>query len=129
MTTDAACPRCGNAKHRGRCKGGGRVKVGEAPAVPEPVRMNGSFEIAAGFGIRASIESGTLQLEQDRQDGETIYTHTISLAPHEVRELIDFIARRYDHADLNPDRADHRRSGALCRESLAADRRQDQTDH
>jgi hypothetical protein len=70
-------------------------------AVPEPIKLNGSLEIAAGFGIRASLENGTLQLEQDRQQDDMIYTHTISLAPHEARELIDFVERH-----VNQDRTE-----------------------
>lgn len=72
-------------------KASSRVEKQEVP----PVKLNGHLEIAAGLGIRASIEDGTLQLEQDRiaDDGET-YTHSISLAPHEARQLIDFISEQ-----------------------------------
>lgn len=59
---------------------------------PEPVTLNGSLEISAGLGVRASIEQVTLELEQDRVDDDgTVYTHTISLAPHEARQIVDWL--------------------------------------
>lgn len=68
-------------------------------AAPEPVKLNGHLEVASGLGFRASIEDGTLQLEQDRPgDDDALYTWTISLAPHEARQLVDWIAAQVQAA-------------------------------
>jgi hypothetical protein len=70
----------------------------KAPAVvqdaPASVKLNGHFEVAAGLGFRASIEDSLLVLEQDRVDGDDgqTYTHTLTLASHEARQLVDWIA-------------------------------------
>lgn len=63
----------------------------ESVPTPAPSKPNGHLEVAAGLGFRASLEDGVMEIEQDRQDGDTIYTHTLSLAPHEARQLIDWI--------------------------------------
>jgi hypothetical protein len=75
-------------------------KVALVTSEPKPVKLNGHLEIAAGLGVRASIEDGTLQLEQDRvdaDDGET-YTHSISLSPGEARQVVDWIAQQVEAA-------------------------------
>lgn len=67
------------------------------PTTPAPAKVNGSLEIAAGLGVRVSIEDSTLELEQDRADADgQVYTHTISLAPHEARQVIEFIERHVE---------------------------------
>lgn len=85
IVSDKTCERCGRAKHRGRCKA-------TKAAAPEPVTIDASLEIPAGLGVRVSIEGGVLQLEQDRQEDETIYTHQITLSPSAARQVVDFIA-------------------------------------
>jgi hypothetical protein len=77
--------------------GGGSVKANSAPS---PVKLNGAhLELAAGLGFRASLEDGAFRIEQDRaaDDGET-YTHELALAPHEARQLIDWIASQVEAA-------------------------------
>lgn len=93
------CPRCGASKHKGRCKAANLAKVQRSPADaqpgPAPVRLNGHLEVAAGLGFRASIEDSALVIEQDRTDDDgAVYTHTLTLAPHEARQLVDWIADR-----------------------------------
>jgi hypothetical protein len=93
------CPRCGNDKHRGRCKGSKAVKaktaswrVGKQEA-PAPVTITAALEVPPGLGFRASIEDSTLQLEQDRADENgDVYTHTISLSATEAARIVDWIA-------------------------------------
>lgn len=58
---------------------------------PVPVKLNGHLEVASGFGFRASIEDAQLRIEQDRSDGQQVYTHELWLARHEARHLIDWI--------------------------------------
>lgn len=97
MTT---CKRCGAAVHRGRCKsmkGSNPMPTTakpQPPPNPPPVKLNGHLEVAAGLGFRAAIEDGQLRIEQDHRDGDTVYTHELCLAPHEARQLIDFIAEK-----------------------------------
>lgn len=75
-----------------RAKAGNTPRAGQKESAPEPVTLNGSLEISAGLGVRASIEQVTLELEQDRVDDDgTVYTHTISLAPHEARQIVDWL--------------------------------------
>lgn len=84
------CPRCGAAKHRGRCK-----KAAPAVAVAPPVITLApvALEVPSGLGFRASIEDGQLHVEQDHPDTDgTIYTHNLVLAPHEAARLVDWIA-------------------------------------
>ena len=92
------CPRCGAAKHKGRCKAENLKKVqrtnADSQPAPAPVTLAGSLEVPAGLGFRASLEDGQLCIEQDRSDGEEVYTHSIALSPSEARQLIDFIAER-----------------------------------
>jgi hypothetical protein len=57
------------------------------------VKLNGHLEVPSGLGFRASLEDGLLCIEQDRpavEDGQ-IYTHSLALARHEARQLIDWI--------------------------------------
>jgi len=58
--------------------------------------LNGHLEVAAGLGFRASIESGQFCIEQDRQEGETIYTHQLTLAPHEAARLIEWVQQQVE---------------------------------
>jgi hypothetical protein len=91
------CIRCGNDKHRGRCKGGGKAvtRQPKAEVAPEPVTITAALEVPAGYGFRASIEDSTLQLEQDRVDDDgTVYTHTISLSSAEAARIVDWIAEQ-----------------------------------
>lgn len=62
-------------------------------SAPAPIVIEASLEVAAGLGFRASLEDGLLCLEQDRpgDDGE-LYTWTLNLAPHEARQLVDWVA-------------------------------------
>ena len=76
----STCPRCGNEKHRGRCKGGGKGvtrKGSNGPptgAKPEPppnpppadagLQTGPALSIAPGLGLSAWIENGCLQLAQ-----------------------------------------------------------------
>ena len=87
------CPRCGAARHKGRCKGSKAAAKAEAPP---PVKLNGHLEVAAGLGFRASIESGQFCIEQDRQEGELIYTHQLTLAPHEAARLIEWVQQQVE---------------------------------
>jgi hypothetical protein len=90
------CTRCGNAKHRGRCR---KIELAEAvceaivPDVPEANSL--TFEIPPSLGVRCTPSKDLLTLEQDRLNSEdgAIYTHRIELAPHEARQLIDRIAK------------------------------------
>ena len=86
------CPRCGAAKHKGRCKG----SKAAVKAPPPPIKLNGHLEVAAGLGFRASIEEGQFCIEQDRQEGETIYTHQLTLAPHEAARLIEWVQQQVE---------------------------------
>jgi hypothetical protein len=83
------CPRCGNTKHRGRCK---QAKARDV--APEPPPQTPALEMPGGIGFRAYADDGQLRIEQDAadpSDGVT-YTHTIRLALHEAARLIDWIA-------------------------------------
>lgn len=81
----ATCMAC-----EGRADGEQKLAARDAPA---PVKPNGHLEVAAGLGLRASIEDGQLCLEQDRPDEDgTIYTHTLTLARHEAAQLIDWVS-------------------------------------
>lgn len=84
------CDRCGEPKHRGRCK---RHEV--AP----PAKIGPSLDVPAGFGFRASIEDDRLQIEQDAQtaDGKAV-TQEITLSKREARDLIDWIAELLEAA-------------------------------
>jgi hypothetical protein len=87
MKTDrTTCPRCDEPKHRGRCKR-------KAPAAPEQTTLRAELEIPAGLGFRASIKDDTLQLEQDRPDGEDTYTHCLTLTRVEVARFIDWVSK------------------------------------
>lgn len=112
MTTKI-CASCGAEKplsdfanHGGRSKDGKRSKCmgceAKSPAagggakakVVPPAAPTGSLEVAAGLGFRASIEDGLLCIEQDRQEDDTIYTHSLTLSPHEARQLIEWVERQ-----------------------------------
>lgn len=83
-----------------RAKAGNTPRAGQKESAPEPVTLNGSLDIAAGLGVRASIEQHTLELEQDRVDDDgTVYTHSISLAPHEAGRLLDWLR---EHVEGEP---------------------------
>lgn len=71
-----------------------KAKAEPAPVPPPPVKLNGSLEVAAGLGFRASLEDAQLVIEQDRSDGDEVYTHTVALSPSEARQLVDWIAER-----------------------------------
>ena len=93
-TRSDVCKRCSgllpdkDAKQSGKNGNSTRVKKSEI----EPVELNSHFEVAAGLGFRASLEAGSFQLEQDRPgDDDQLYTWTITLAPHEARQLVDWI--------------------------------------
>ena len=68
------------------CEGvadGEAVAAAQEPA-PTPVRLQGlRLEIARGYGLRASIESDQLLIEQDADDG----TATIVLSKTEAKVL------------------------------------------
>lgn len=81
------CERCGNPKHRGRCK-----RAEPAQAAPEPVAITAALEVEPGPGFRATVENGQLHIEQDREDEGTVYTHTVTLSRPEAQRLIDWIA-------------------------------------
>lgn len=72
-----------------------KTKAAPAAEAPPPaVKLQGSLEVPAGLGFRASIEDDTLQLEQDRADGTgELYTHQVSLSRIEAGRLIDFISK------------------------------------
>ena len=75
----ASCPRCGQERHRGRCK-----KVTAARPKPEPVAEPEigpaqRIDIAPGLGVSAWIENGCLQLAQ----GEDV----VALSQTEARVL------------------------------------------
>lgn len=103
------CKRCGRAKHMGRCKkadveaSGATKATGAAVSgyaatasteAPPTVTISRGLEVEPCLGFRASIESGTLCLEQDRPDAEDgkVYTHSLQLSPHEARKLVDWVA-------------------------------------
>jgi hypothetical protein len=103
----AICPRCGSARHRGRCKGGGVKGSNPKPTTakpapppnPPPVTIAAALEVPPGLGFRASIEDSTLQLEQDRADENgDVYTHTISLSAVEAAKIVDWIAAQVQAA-------------------------------
>lgn len=61
----------------------------KAPA-PSPAKTAAlSLQRPAGFGFSASLEDGKLVIEQESADGRV---DNITLARHEARELIDWIA-------------------------------------
>ncbi|MFO1394676.1 MAG: hypothetical protein U1F09_13005 [Steroidobacteraceae bacterium] len=69
----AGCPRCGQERHRGRCK---KVKAAQAePEIGPALRI----DIAPGLGVSAWIENGCLQLAQ----GEDV----VALSQTEARVL------------------------------------------
>lgn len=62
---------------------------GKAPA-PSPAKAAAlALKRPAGFGFSASLEDGKLVIEQESGDGRV---DNITLARHEARELIDWIA-------------------------------------
>ena len=92
------CKRCGRAKHMGRCKKAAVEASGATKATgatvsgyaataateaPPTVTISRGLEVEPSLGFRASIESGTLCLEQDRPDAEDgkVYTHSLQLSP------------------------------------------------
>lgn len=86
----ASCPRCGNERHLGRCKS---KATQEKAAAPPPVTIKAALEVPSGRGFRATIEDELFCIEQDvidADDGQT-YTHQVTLAPHEARQLVDWI--------------------------------------
>ena len=59
-------------------------------AAPSPAKASAlSLQRPAGFGFTASLEDGRLVIEQESGDGRV---DNITLARHEARELIDWIA-------------------------------------
>jgi hypothetical protein len=71
-----------------------------ADQLPEPVTIGASLELPAGFGFRASIESGRFCIEQDctAEDGQ-LRTDNITLMPHEARQLIEWIEQQIGQAE------------------------------
>ena len=63
----------------------------------EPVTITAALELPMGYGFRASIESGRFCIEQDATgtDGE-VHTDNITLAPHEARQLVDWLASQVE---------------------------------
>ena len=58
----AGCPRCGQERHRGRCK---KVTASRPEPVAEPAPAPAlRIDIAPGLGVSAWIENGCLQLAQ-----------------------------------------------------------------
>ena len=106
------CKRCGRAKHMGRCKKadvekstmqGGVTAAATSSVGPTltgtAVTIARGLEVEASLGFRASIESGTLCLEQDRPDEDgKVYTHSVALSPHEARKLVDWVAEFVESA-------------------------------
>lgn len=86
------------------CEGGSSVKSRPAaqPAAepaPAPAKLNGHLEVPSGLGFRASLEDALLQIEQDRPDEDgQVYTHSIALAAHEARKLIEWIETKLEGA-------------------------------
>ena len=76
----AGCPRCGQERHRGRCK---KVKAAQPEPAPEPVAISSALEVERGYGFRATAENGSLVIEQDADDG----TATVVLSRTELRVL------------------------------------------
>lgn len=68
--------------------------------LPEPVVIGAKLELPAGYGFRASIESGRFCIEQDAtsEDG-TPRTDNITLAPHEARRLIEWLEAQVGEAE------------------------------
>lgn len=68
-----------------------------AVETPEPVTITAALELPMGYGFRASIESGRFCIEQDATgtDGE-VRTDNITLAPHEARQLVDWLASQVE---------------------------------
>jgi hypothetical protein len=94
MKTDGnQCTRCGEQKHRGRCKrkDATTTETGEPTTAPE--QDGPRLEVAPTHGLRAALAGTDLCIEQDRFDpnDNTLYTHSLHLAPHEARQLIDWI--------------------------------------
>lgn len=64
--------------------------AGAAATAPSPAKAAAlSLKRPAGFGFSASLEDGRLVIEQESGDGRV---DNITLARHEARELIDWIA-------------------------------------
>ncbi len=87
--TKEACARCGAERHRGRCK----ARIAEAITADEVAEAESLVAIEPSYGARLKISGALLEIEQDRtgEDGET-YTHTVTLYPHEARQVIDAIS-------------------------------------
>lgn len=88
----AGCPRCGNERHRGRCKTKGdkkREPKAVATEAPTTVSITGhKLVLERGFGVRASIEDGVLTIEQDQQDADGgDLTATVFLSRTELKVL------------------------------------------
>lgn len=102
--TSETCPRCGAAKHRGRCKGGGAVSKREPEAITVPNTYGHSLTVTNGhtltvgpsYGFRASADprAGELTLAQDRPDeeGQTV-TMEIVLTREDAARLLDWVSR------------------------------------
>ena len=71
----ASWPRCGQERHRGRCK---KVKAAQPEPAPSPAPAQ-RIDIAPGLGVSAWIENGCLQLAQ----GEDV----VALSQTEARVL------------------------------------------
>lgn len=79
------------------CTDGPFGPAAAAIETPEPVTITASLELPMGYGFRASIESGRFCIEQDATgaDGE-VRTDNITLAPHEARQLVDWLAAQVE---------------------------------
>lgn len=93
------CPRCGNEKHRGRCKKSAVVDVPTSEEEPAGAAI-AEFELAAGWPAQVKAEPGWLSIIQTRADPEdgVEYRHEIRLQPHQARQFADRLAELIEKA-------------------------------
>lgn len=75
------------------CEGGGGTAVTADEPVTESNGTGDLIRIEPSMGARVRITGSLLEIEQDRvgEDGEA-YTHTVTLYPHEARQVIEAVS-------------------------------------
>lgn len=78
----AGCPRCGNERHRGRCKTASKKPElkPEQTSAPAADSDGTRLSIAPGLGVEAWLENGCLQLSQ----GDDV----VALSPTEWKVVV-----------------------------------------
>lgn len=75
------------------CEGGGTAVTADEPVVGVSGDTADLIRIEPSMGARLRINGHLLEIEQDRagEDGE-VYTHTVTLYPHEARQVIEAVS-------------------------------------